>query len=388
MALSLYIHIPFCVKRCSYCDFVSGIYTPEKAGDYIAALKREISGISDTAPLKTLYIGGGTPTALSADALSDLVLHICNHFECVSGYEATIEANPGTVDRDKLVSLFEAGINRLSMGVQSFSIEELTLLGRIHTPDEAADAVVLARDAGFKNIGIDLIYGIPGQTLPGWKATLEKTVQLGPVHISAYELMVEKGTELHEYLKEDHPFQGEGGKELKLPREETIIKMYQHTIDYLSAHGYIHYEISNFAKPGFLCSHNLNYWNRGEYFGAGVGAHSFIHQKRYYNTSDPDEYIQKLAAGERPAKGAEIIDRKRALAEEIFLGLRKTEGILIESVARRHGINILQAYDNEMRELQGLGLIEITPSGCANEKAMRLTRRGMILSNEVFAKFM
>jgi oxygen-independent coproporphyrinogen-3 oxidase len=212
MPASLYVHVPFCLKRCIYCDFVSGIYDPEKADAYIKALKNEISGIPSTTQFSTLYIGGGTPTALSTHTLSDLIKHIFLHFNFSplhpppgkggqGGYEATIEANPGTVDFEKLRALRLAGINRISIGIQSFNDDELAFLGRAHTAEEAEHAVSLAHDAGFENIGIDLIYGVPGQNIVSWRKTLENAVRLKPAHISTYELTVEKGTVLYEYFK-------------------------------------------------------------------------------------------------------------------------------------------------------------------------------------------
>jgi oxygen-independent coproporphyrinogen-3 oxidase len=277
--------------------------------------------------------------------------------------------------------------------VQSFDDDELSYLGRIHTSDEAAQAVFLARDAGFNNIGIDLIYGIPGEDIDSWKKTLEKAVRLKPQHISTYELTVEKGTVLYKHLYEDHhrpapPLSGirdHGSR--RILNEDSITGMYEHTIDYLSAHEYGHYEISNFALPGYECKHNLNYWDRGEYYGAGLGAHSFMNEQRFYNTDNLDEYM-KLVKGQRsPVKKSEIITEDMALAEAIFLGLRKTEGLNIEAFSRRYKKTFLSSYQKEITELQEAGLIEITESGCSYETNVNLTRKGMILSNEVFVKF-
>ncbi len=205
MSISLYVHIPFCVKKCIYCDFVSGPYTPEKAVAYLAALKKEISSIPVNRPLTTLYIGGGTPTVLTADQLSDLIGYIFKHFNFIDDHESTIEANPGTLDIEKLRQILSAGINRISIGVQSFNNNELSFLGRIHTGPEAEEAVRLARDTGFENIGIDLIYGIPGQDTKSWKRTLGKAVSLKPDHISAYELTVEEDTKLYRLLDQTSP---------------------------------------------------------------------------------------------------------------------------------------------------------------------------------------
>lgn len=224
---SLYVHIPFCLKKCIYCDFVSGIYAPAKADDYIEALKKEIKNISDeiqpsdlTLPgISTLYIGGGTPTALSTERLTDLITHIFDPLPFQKNTEATIEANPGTVDRPKLSAILSSGINRLSIGVQSFNNNELACLGRLHTAEDAGRAVLLAGETGFLNIGIDLIYAIPGQGMASWRKTLEKAVSLKPQHISAYELTVEKGTMLYEYLNQTPPLSP------PLPRWDCPMKM-------------------------------------------------------------------------------------------------------------------------------------------------------------------
>ncbi|MBI5058074.1 MAG: radical SAM family heme chaperone HemW [Nitrospirae bacterium] len=409
---SLYVHIPFCLKKCIYCDFVSGIYDPRKADAYIDALNKEIHNIPEKTHLSTLFIGGGTPTTLSKNTLTKLIRHIFSHCSFTENYEATIEANPGTVDKEKLQAIRSAGINRISIGIQSFNDDELALLGRIHTSEEAVHAVRLARDAGFENIGIDLIYGIPGQDIGSWKKTLEKAAMLKPEHISTYELTVEKGTLLYEYLM-FHPLPnplpsreralkktrsqsppsprgrgiGGGGNKFTMPEEDKIIEMYEHTIDYLASEGYGHYEISNFAMPGFQCRHNLNYWDRGEYYGAGLGAHSFVDGNRFYNTGDLEEYLKAISENKSPVKETEHITEDTALSEAIFLGLRKTGGINIESFSKRYKINILSRYQNEIAALQEAGLIEIVSSGCSYETNLRLTRKGTPLSNEVFLKF-
>ncbi|MBI5098133.1 MAG: radical SAM family heme chaperone HemW [Nitrospirae bacterium] len=418
MAQSLYIHIPFCLKRCAYCDFVSGIFDPLKADEYINALKKEISALPRETEFSTLFIGGGTPTTLSAHTLKDLIYYMFSHLTFNGSYEATIETNPGTVDFEKLHALRLAGINRISIGIQSFHDDELAFLGRIHTAEEAEHAVSLAHDAGFENIGIDLIYGIPGQNIVSWRKTLENAVRLKPTHISAYELTVEKGTMLYEYLKNPplSPFSKGGFIEsplsrgnigvcsplwqrgvrgdfamkniskadnLKLLDEEKIIEMYEYTIDYLTSKNYIHYEISNFALPDYFCKHNLNYWDRGEYYGAGLGAHSFIDHKRFYNFGDLEFYINALTENKSPVQKIEQITNDKAIAETFFLGLRKTGGINLKTVSESYKQDLVSMYQNEIKELEEAGLVEY------NSKSfnLRLTRKGLLLSNEVFTKF-
>lgn len=373
MRTSLYVHIPFCLKRCIYCDFVSGLYKPEKEIAYMDALKKEISNIPEGLTFETLYIGGGTPTVLSTNTLSDLIAYIFNHLEFVSDYEATIETNPGTVDREKLLAIHSSGINRLSIGVQSFNDDELDCLGRLHSAEEAVQTVYQARDAGFGNVGIDLIYGIPGQNLKSWEETLEKAISLKPEHLSTYELTQEEGTLLHEYMKTGM---------LKPVAEDEIVRMYEYTIDYLTAEGFIHYEISNFALPGCLCRHNMNYWKRGYYYGIGLGAHSFTGKRRFYNTDSLDDYIMTLSEGKSPVSGSEDMTEDKALSEALFLGLRKTEGIDAKEFSRLYGKDILSLYQKELEELEQAGLVEINRA----DSRLRLTRKGLLLSNEVFAR--
>ena len=389
MHQSLYVHIPFCLKRCIYCDFVSGIYDPHKEAVYIEALKKEISDIPQKTSCASLFIGGGTPTALSVGTLTGLIKHIFKHINFMDDYEATIEANPGTIDREKLLTVRSSGINRISIGVQSFNDDELKLLGRLHSSDDAERAVLLARECGFRNIGLDLIYGIPGQEVSEWRKTLERAVSLSPKHISAYELTVEEGTLLHEYLKSATlPLglakKGTSDRKWRFIEEDQIIEMYEYTIDFLKSEGYIHYEISNFSMPGFACRHNLNYWDAGCYYGAGLGAHSHINSKRFHNTDNLEEYVDSLSNGVKPVKGEEEITPEMAVSEALFLGLRRTDGMDLEKFTKSFGCDIMSFFRKEIAEFEASGLIEIYDSG----SRIRLTRRGLLLSNEVFLGFM
>jgi len=382
MALSLYIHIPFCLKRCAYCDFVSGIYDFDRAAAYVEALKKEISRIPADNKFSTLYMGGGTPTALSTPVLEDLFRHIFSRFSFNGGYEATVEANPGTLEKGKLQSIFSAGVNRISIGIQSFHDDELAFLGRVHSSREAGQAVRLARDAGFENIGIDLIYGIPGQSITGWMDTLKKTVKLKPEHISTYELTVEEGTLLYQFL--NGPPAGVPGLPRKRPTrlsEGAIIEMYNLTIDHLKSEGYIHYEISNFAMPDHFSRHNLHCWDRGEYYGAGLGAHSFINGERFFNTDNLDDYLVAVMENRSPVRETEHITEDKALSEAIFLGLRKIEGINIRLFSELYRKDIFSLYGKEIKEIMEAGLIEL------EKENIRLTKKGLLLSNEVFERF-
>lgn len=319
MVDALYIHLPFCVRKCLYCDFLSVPFTDDRAEDYTGAVCRELSLKSSLfAPLRTLYIGGGTPTLLGEERLSRLLCCVRDTCRLAPDTEITLEANPGTVSRALLELLHALGVNRLSIGVQSFQNSELSMLGRIHDSAEAEQAIALARRLGFNNISLDLMYGIPGQALETWKATLAQAVRLGAAHISAYELTPEQGTPLTNLL--------ESGK-LQLPDEELVLDMYGYAIDFLGRQGYQQYEISNFARPGLECRHNLNYWNRGEYVGVGAGAHSFVGGARCYNSSDLAAYETELRAGRLPQTEEQALTDTEVLREYIFLGLRKSLGI-------------------------------------------------------------
>ena len=380
MMLSLYVHIPFCIKKCVYCDFISGIYSPEKTAPYVNALKKEISRIASDAAFSTLYIGGGTPTVLATDVLTEIIDFIFSEFEFTENYEATIEANPGTVDTEKLTAVLLSGINRISIGVQSFNEDELVFLGRIHNCKDSEAAVTIAKESGFSNIGIDLIYGIPGQSLDSWKASLKEAVSLSPQHISTYELTVEEGTDLYTMMKSNTVT---GNLSVVPLNEDTVIEMYEYTVDYLTSHGYLHYEISNFARPDYSCRHNLNYWNRGEYYGAGLGAHSLVNNQRYHNTGNIKDYTRLLSVNKSPLIHSESIDTEKALSEEFFLGLRKTAGIRLKTLSKAYGIDIADRYQKEIKKLMAAGLLEFDSS----TSLMKLTRKGLLLSNEVFTEF-
>ncbi|MCX6376728.1 MAG: radical SAM family heme chaperone HemW, partial [Armatimonadetes bacterium] len=268
--------------------------------------------------------------------------------------------------------LRESGFNRLSLGVQSFNYDELRLLGRIHTADEAIRAFREARDAGFENVSIDLMYGIPGQTLESWSETLDKALDLAPEHVSLYSLTVEEGTPFH-------AMQVEG--RLTLPGDDLEADMYEEAIRVLTGAGFEHYEISNFARPGFRCRHNITYWRNEPYFGFGAGAASLLNGTRSTNVSDPEEYIIRVEAGQDPKACEERLTGKAAMGETMFLGLRMLQGVDIESFARRYGVTAQEVFFEEIADLAERGLIE------ESDGAIRLTPRGLLLANDVFAEF-
>ena len=367
MINSLYLHIPFCMKKCIYCDFFSVPYDEALVLNYITAVAHELEFRKELAgELRTVYVGGGTPTTVPTPGLIGLLRTIKDSYMITPGAEITIEANPGTIDEVKARALSDAGVNRFSIGAQSFSDSELRLLGRIHDASDIAKAVTAVRYAGVRNISLDLIYGIPGQTLDVWSHTMAIAAELSPEHISAYELTPEKGTPLYEAIVRG---------ELEKPPEETIIEMYYRAIDTFGQAGYRHYEISNFAQPGFECRHNLNYWNRGHYIGIGAGAHSFVGDRRIRNVSTIGKYIESVERSEPAIEESEEISCEEAIRESIFLGLRKTEGLNIKELGEDPGIDMARAAD----ELINQGLLEIDAGH------LRLTRKGIVVSNPVIA---
>jgi oxygen-independent coproporphyrinogen III oxidase len=367
---SLYIHIPFCVKKCIYCDFLSVPYDEALAVRYMDSVIGELDlRRNEAGTLKTAYVGGGTPTTVPVTALVRLLRKVRDSFRMARDAEITIEANPGTMGTDTADMLSDAGINRFSIGVQSFQNEELKLLGRIHSSQEAIKAVADARRAGIANISIDLIYGMPGQTPDGWLRTVETAVELSPEHISAYELTPEKGTPLYELISQGR---------IEKPDEESIIEMYYSAIDRLNEAGYNHYEISNFAKPGFECRHNLNYWDRGEYIGIGAGAHGFIGNRRMRNTGDINEYANAIAEGRLAVEESNEISGEDAVRESIFLGLRKMEGLNAKELMENLRVDVEVAS----KELIAEGLLE------SDGIHILLTRKGIVISNTVIARLL
>jgi len=373
MADSIYIHIPFCIKKCIYCDFFSVPYDESTAYAYARALCKELFLKKNlVGKLKSVYIGGGTPSLLPDECFRQIFSCLKDNYELSPSTELTVEANPGTLSESKIYLLLCLGVNRLSMGVQSFNNEELKVLGRIHTSEEALRSIALIGKAGLRNFSIDLIYGIPAQSFNSWRESLSRAAECSPAHISTYELTPEKGTILFDLISNPplHPVSN-----LKMPPEDSILDMYNYTIDSMANNGYEHYEISNFAQPGFQCSHNLNYWNRGEYIGAGAGAHSFINGLRSRNVEDIHTYINQLSRGVIPEEDKICLTLQDSLREWIFLGLRKTQGISIKR-AQNEGLDILLAG----REMIDSGHIEV------RDDAFRLTRKGVVISNTIIAK--
>lgn len=377
--LELYIHIPFCVKKCAYCDFLSGSANQDKVESYVEALIREIYAhqeIGKESLVTTIFFGGGTPSILEESQFERISGALQDVFAIKDGAEITIEANPGTVTKEKLATYRRCGVNRISFGLQSTENEELKLLGRIHTYEEFLESFQLAKDAGFENINVDLISAIPKQTVQSWEKTLTRILELEPEHISAYSLIVEEGT----------PFAKEYGRgclgEKDLPSEEEEREIYQRTKELLEDAGYHRYEISNYAKEGKECQHNLGYWERKEYLGLGLGAASLINNTRYHNTENLEDYIRHAQQLEVIQKEIQILSKTEQMEEFIFLGLRKMEGISELEFEKQFGNTIETSYGKQLARFLQEGLLERANGN------IRLTERGIDVSNYIFTEFL
>lgn len=369
--ISLYIHIPFCVRKCLYCDFPSFSGMESIFDDYVRMLCREIDETySDYRGMevKSIFVGGGTPSVLPPALLGRISDKIFSRFDVDSQAEITIETNPGTLDAKKLAEMKSMYFNRLSMGLQAWQDRLLKKLGRIHTADEFETNFLQARDAGFKNINVDIMFALPAQSLDDWQETLEKVMKLRPEHISAYSLIIEEGTPFFDMFDRG---------ELKETDEDTDRKMYYLAKEMLSDKGYKQYEISNFAKEGFECYHNKVYWRTEEYQGFGLGAHSYADGVRFHNTYDMKEYLR----GEGLRMDKEFLSLQEKQEEFMFMGLRMNEGVSEAEFLRRFGESMDSVYGDEIKELISEELL------VKKDGRLSLTDRGVDISNSVFEKF-
>lgn len=373
----LYIHIPFCNKKCPYCDFVSGPSPIEIKRRYLNALLMELDSFADRGDIRnltfdTMYIGGGTPSTVSAYGLARIIKEAVARLSwSPCNVEITVEANPESVTDEWLKIMRAAGANRLSLGVQSMSETGLLALGRNHTVSDAINVFKMARDSGFDIIGMDLIYGWPGDDPATWLETLEETVALGPEHISCYELTIENGTGFKVLIEQ--------GK-LMLPDEETILAITCMTEDFLAEAGYKQYEISNFARLGFECRHNVSYWQNKTYLGLGCSAASYLPPVRHKNETDVLRYMDAVFSGCAPTGSSETLDEEARFRESVVMGLRLTDGIQFKVFQKEWGCDLLDYYKNELGWLIKNGLIS------CDAKRLFLTRRGRRLANLVLSR--
>ncbi len=376
MTIGLYIHIPFCQQKCLYCDFPSVAGGEELYAAYTAALCREIAGkggLLSSAAVDTVYIGGGTPTVLPAGCLEEIGRCLRANAAVAADAEFTVEANPGTLDGEKLAALRVIGANRVSLGVQAFDDAVLAAAGRIHTAGQAAEAVAAVSAAGFGRVSVDLMYGLPGQATAGFRTGLERAAAMPVEHISVYGLKVEDGTPFARLAAEGR---------LALPDEAEEEAMYDLAASFLPARGFARYEISNYARPGAECRHNLKYWRYEPYIGVGAAAHSFCQGERLANTADVRDYIARTAAGETPLASRERPGEAVAMAEYAFLALRTAAGVSYADFAARFGREFPRLYGEAAEKLARQGLV------AAGADSLRLTAKGQKYGNIVFAAFL
>ena len=378
MARGVYIHIPFCHQICNYCDFNKVFFKNQPVDEYIEALGREMAMAVESRPhafekIETVFLGGGTPTALSAQQITRLLELIRTYIPTEHVVEFSSEANPDELSEDKLVALFDGGVNRLSMGVQSFDQDLLKRIGRTHSNEHVYETVALAKKVGFTNLSIDLMYGLPHQTMEQWKETLKLALELDLPHYSAYSLIVEPKTIFYiQYAK---------GR-LALPTEDLEADMYDVLMREMEGHGLLQYEISNFAKPGFASVHNKIYWDNDEYAGFGAGAHGYVDGVRYSNHAPIKKYIESVEAGQLPILHEHQVSPLERLEEQMFLGLRKVEGVDAHIFEGKFNETIWDRYRTVIEDLVHNGLLE------SDAKGIRLTKKGRFVGNEVFQQFL
>ena len=406
--LELYLHIPFCERKCAYCDFLSAPADLPVRISYIKKLQEEIAYYGaqyGEYQVSSIFFGGGTPTILEGYQLAAILETVKEHFNITTDAEITVECNPGTLTAGKAEKLVQAGFNRLSMGLQSADDRELQLLGRIHNFAQFLESYDLARKAGFRNINVDLMSALPGQTLKSWQDTLQKVTALRPEHISAYSLIIEEGTPFYERFAEDERIREEGGHPRLLPEEDVERQMYERTETFLQIKGYERYEISNYAKPGYECRHNCGYWTRKDYLGLGLGASSLVEHQRFQNTSDLKTYLEQEYSPQCEGQHEHIaetiqlqeetgltqtghhihietLDKKSEMEEFMFLGLRLMVGISRQQFEKKFQVTLNSVYGEVLRKLKGEQLIEEVAG------YVRLTEHGIDVSNYVLAEFL
>lgn len=397
MQAGLYLHIPFCTRRCSYCDFYTVAGRADAIDPYLHALETELRLYAARPSIhnltfSTLFFGGGTPSLLTADQFATLLSRITVLLRVTERPEVTVETNPGTVTLQKLQGFRDAGINRLSIGVQSFHEEELRFLERNHDGHEAVRCFELARKAGFENINLDLIFGLPGQSLPSWKKSLLKAVALQPEHISAYNLTFEAGTPLTRRLQKG---------QFKAPAETPLRSMQLQTMEVLQKHGFLQYEISNYAKPGFVCRHNQKYWDGSPYLGLGVSAHSYLRRRRFWNVRHLQKYMHSLSHGRFAVEGEENLPKETLAFERIYLGLRQMSGLSLMAFQQRLGVSFVEKYADTLGKLFAADfgdrtLADAVTRGKINLRGkfleidagvLRLTTEGVLVADAICAEF-
>ncbi|MBI0907011.1 oxygen-independent coproporphyrinogen III oxidase [Streptococcus uberis] len=367
---SAYVHIPFCTQICYYCDFSKVFIKNQPVDDYLRALIQEFRSY-EIKSLKTLYIGGGTPTAITASQLDYLLTELVRDLDLSKLEEFTIEANPGDLDQDKIQVLKKSAVNRISLGVQTFNDKHLKQIGRSHNEAQIYTTIDSLKAAGFHNISIDLIYALPGQTLEQVKENVAKALALDIPHLSLYSLILEHHTVFMNKMRR--------GK-LNLPTEDLEAEMFEYIISEMEANGFEHYEISNFSKPGYYSQHNLMYWDNDEYYGCGTGASGYLNGVRYRNRVPIQHYLKAVSEGNARLT-EEVLTQDEMMEEELFLGLRKKSGVSVARFEEKFGLSFDQRYGHIVQELIGQGLLVNDP------KTVRMTKKGLFLGDSVAEKF-
>jgi oxygen-independent coproporphyrinogen-3 oxidase len=372
--LGIYVHIPFCRRKCSYCDFNAYSGLGELVDSYVVAVCKEIANSVDFGKhVSTIFFGGGTPTFLTGSQISHILGVIRENFEVDTQAEISSEANPTNSDASKFKQMKSAGFNRISIGVQSFDNSILKLIDREHSGTEAENAVHAARRAGFANVSIDLMFGLPTQSLEEWEGTLDRAIELKTQHLSTYALTIEPGTRFERLHK--------GGK-LRLPDDETELAMYERSIEKLQSAGFEHYEVSNFARPNHRSKHNMIYWRNEEYLGFGSGAVSYRHGVRWTNERHPQKYISCLELNAPIVADSEELDLAGRISETLIQGLRLREGVSLSCIASRFNTDLRSLFRDPLAKLQGNRLVEL------NGDSLRLSHRGLLMANDVFVELL
>lgn len=375
MVKAAYIHIPFCEHICHYCDFNKVFLKGQPVDEYLDALEEEMRLTLEkhpAEPLHSVFVGGGTPTSLSEKQLHRLLASIYKYLPLEPNAEFTFEANPGDLSDEKFRVLHEGGVNRLSFGVQTFDNELLKAIGRTHRAEDVFTSIEKAKNIGFKNISVDLIYSLPNQTLESFKETLQTALSLDIQHFSGYSLIIEPKTVFYNLMRK--------GK-LPVPGEDAEAEMYSLLMEQMELAGYRQYEISNFALPGYESKHNLTYWNNEEYYGFGAGSHSYVAGERVANHGPLKKYMDPIWKGLLPSHNIHKVENNEKWEEEMFLGLRKIEGISIDHFIQKYGVDPLSLFKDEIHSLQHRDLITLQNGKIA------LTQKGRFLGNEVFQSF-
>jgi putative oxygen-independent coproporphyrinogen III oxidase len=375
-ALTLYIHIPFCIQKCGYCDFNAYLYRHDIARAYLTALQQEIMHTAAKRRwmgyrVPSIYVGGGTPSTLTPESLTNLIGAIGASFPVQADAEITIEADPGTIDLGGLEALRAGGFTRISIGVQAFDDSLLNTVGRLHSAADARCALAWARRAGFLDLNLDLMFGLPGQSMTAWETSLQEAIAFAPTHVSVYGLTIEERTPFYQRQQQG---------QLTLPDEETQAAMFERADQVLMAAGYVHYEISNYAMPGWRSRHNLHYWQHGEYLGFGAGAHAYLDGCRMENERLPWRYIRAIAERGSAVSMSECIDRERRLHEGLMVGLRLREGIDLKAFSHQYGVSLETTYAEPIAELTRAGYLQVTASH------LRLSDRGRLVADAVLSR--